>query len=326
MKTRYSISIPKPCHENWSEMTPNDKGRFCQACSKTVVDFTNMKANDVQEFIHRNKGQRICGHMRQSQLDAINLQISESVFEQRMSFHKLFLLALLFAMGTSLLSCQDEKGNIKKIESVEIVEKVMDSTQIEVNIQDDSILTRVSKDKVHIPSSKKNKSIKTFRETHLDDLMIMGDVEELIQESIELDSIIELEYEDIEGDMVFEEEIVFGMLEVEYPPEFPNTPESLSRREKQDYLNRRMSEFTLENFNMDVAHNIGLIGQQRIQAQFKVDTIGNIIDIEVRAPHPLLQKELIRLMNLLPKFIPAKNEGQAVEIVYNLPIIFDIQD
>ena len=73
MKTRYSISIPRPCHENWSEMSPNEKGRFCQSCSKIVVDFTKMEIVDVQAFIHNNKEQRICGHIKQSQLDTINL-------------------------------------------------------------------------------------------------------------------------------------------------------------------------------------------------------------------------------------------------------------
>ncbi|MFT5848595.1 MAG: hypothetical protein ACJARX_001972 [Psychroserpens sp.] len=142
-------------------MSSNDKGRFCNSCSKTVIDFTAMKTNDVQVFMHQNKGQRICGHIRKTQLDTINLHISETVFEQRMSFHKLFLLALLMVMGTSLRSCQDEKGTIKKIESVEIVEKAIDSSIVATKEEIDSTVGCASKEKLDKRTSKKNNSVKT---------------------------------------------------------------------------------------------------------------------------------------------------------------------
>lgn len=115
MKPNYSISIPKPCHEDWSKMTPNEKGRFCQSCSKTVVDFTKMNVNEIQDYIQLNKDNRICGHIKQSQLNSINLKVPESIFNQHLNFHRLFLLALLLTMGMTLLSCEDEKGKTKKL-------------------------------------------------------------------------------------------------------------------------------------------------------------------------------------------------------------------
>ena len=48
---KFELSIPKPCHENWNEMSPEDKGRFCGACQKTVVDFTNMSDRQVAQFL-----------------------------------------------------------------------------------------------------------------------------------------------------------------------------------------------------------------------------------------------------------------------------------
>ena len=32
--------IQEPCHENWDDMTPSEKGRHCAVCDKQVVDFT----------------------------------------------------------------------------------------------------------------------------------------------------------------------------------------------------------------------------------------------------------------------------------------------
>jgi hypothetical protein len=62
------ITIPKPCHENWNTMTPDEKGRFCAVCSKTVRDFR--KASDdemIEVFTHAS--QEICGTFNPSQLN-----------------------------------------------------------------------------------------------------------------------------------------------------------------------------------------------------------------------------------------------------------------
>jgi hypothetical protein len=68
MKSKsYKISIPEPCHQNWSGMTPNEKGRFCQACAKTVVDFSTWSDEDILKYLQRSKG-GTCGRMSTTQL------------------------------------------------------------------------------------------------------------------------------------------------------------------------------------------------------------------------------------------------------------------
>jgi hypothetical protein len=292
MKSTYKLSIPKPCHENWSEMTPNDKGRFCQSCSKTVVDFTHMKTNDIQEFIRNNKDQRICGHIRQNQLDAINLQISDTVFEQTMSFHKLFLLALLLAMGTSLFSCADDKGNIKKIERIEIVEKSIDSVDA-VSLKketSDSIDIEKPTPPIIIPE-------------------IMGDM-------IMVEGEMEVNYE----------EQPHSWYSVDEKPNFVDAPKDLTDKEIKDYFNKRMSDFVTEHFNTDTTVNLGLSGRQRVITRFTIDEYGNVKDILARGPHVSFEKEAKRVIELLPQFIPGKYDGENVEITYDLPIIFNIED
>lgn len=67
MNKKINISIPKPCHENWEAMTPEDKGRFCSVCTKTVFDLT--KATDKEIIEHLNRDKNACGRFVSSQLN-----------------------------------------------------------------------------------------------------------------------------------------------------------------------------------------------------------------------------------------------------------------
>lgn len=83
------ITIPKPCHENWDAMTPEDKGRFCAVCNQTVQDFTQETDAEINDFFAEHP-QNVCGNFKENQLDR-NLDFS-------------FLNSLLakFAIGLTL--------------------------------------------------------------------------------------------------------------------------------------------------------------------------------------------------------------------------------
>src|SRR5215216_2364941 len=65
---KFSLIIPEPCHENWDQMTKEDKGRFCGACQKTVVDFTTMSDRQIAEFFKKPPSS-VCGRFQEDQLD-----------------------------------------------------------------------------------------------------------------------------------------------------------------------------------------------------------------------------------------------------------------
>ncbi|HVX50195.1 MAG TPA: carboxypeptidase-like regulatory domain-containing protein [Chitinophagaceae bacterium] len=67
MRNQLYVTIPTPCHENWQNMTPADKGRFCQSCAKQVVDFTMMTDNEVLNYFKKATGPT-CGRFMNDQL------------------------------------------------------------------------------------------------------------------------------------------------------------------------------------------------------------------------------------------------------------------
>jgi hypothetical protein len=69
------ISIPKPCHENWDAMHPREQGRHCDACDKTVIDFTEKSDREIGEYFAEHAHERICGHFRKDQVDVIPSRI-----------------------------------------------------------------------------------------------------------------------------------------------------------------------------------------------------------------------------------------------------------
>lgn len=322
MKNYYLISIPKPCHEDWNQMSPKQKGRFCNSCSKTVIDFTKMDTSEIQDFISENKNNHICGHFKQTQLDSINIHIPSRVLEQQQSFHKLFLLVLLIAMGTTLMNCTNKNGNKQKIDSIEVVDTINDHLidvlgGIPKLEKTDSIVKMVCK------TTPKNLSLPEIVVDGELEITINGGLETIEQAPIDIDT-LEL-YEPL-GIITYEEEeeLIVGLLQVETPPEFKNTPSNLSNKEKKDYFSKKISSLVLENFNTSVCPE--LKGKQRIYVQFKINRNGHIFDIKVRAINHKLEIEAERVLKLLPQLTPATQSGKPVTMVYTLPIIFQVEE
>lgn len=68
MAERLHLSIPEPCHENWNQMTPNEQGRHCFSCQKTVVDFTLMSDQEVLNYVSAASSS-VCGRFNDDQVN-----------------------------------------------------------------------------------------------------------------------------------------------------------------------------------------------------------------------------------------------------------------
>ena len=99
---------------------------------------------------------------------------------------------------------------------------------------------------------------------------------------------------------------------VEQMPQFPGGDTALTK-----YLSSNI------NYPIVAAKN-GIQG--RVVVQFVVTKNGSVGEVKVlRSVDRDLDKEAIRLCKSLPKFIPGKMNGQAVNVWYTMPITFKLQ-
>ena len=98
------ISIPKPCHEDWNRMTPDQRGAFCKVCNKSVIDFSSKNETEVLAILQQNTGTGMCGRFRSDQvLEPLQVDIPFWLLPERMTPLRAFMVALLIVFGTSLL-------------------------------------------------------------------------------------------------------------------------------------------------------------------------------------------------------------------------------
>ncbi|CAN5364480.1 hypothetical protein BH09BAC5_BH09BAC5_29620 [soil metagenome] len=99
MQASCHLSIPKPCHENWSAMTAQEQGRHCDVCCKVVVDFTKMPTEKVIDYIAERNSEKICGRFREDQLKS-NATEKKSPRNK----YRVFMAAIYFVFGGLLFS------------------------------------------------------------------------------------------------------------------------------------------------------------------------------------------------------------------------------
>lgn len=66
--------------------------------------------------------------------------------------------------------------------------------------------------------------------------------------------------------------------------------------------------------------------QGRVVVEFVVGKDGSITNVRVVRPrHPALDREALRVVQAMPRWIPGRNNGQPVKVTYTLPVTFRLQ-
>ncbi|WP_417237839.1 M56 family metallopeptidase [Bizionia sp.] len=113
---------------------------------------------------------------------------------------------------------------------------------------------------------------------------------------------------------------------IDQVPVFPGCENGTSNEENKLCMSNKLNTFVAKNFNTELAKGLNLTGVVQIRAFFKINELGEIVNIKARAPHPELEVEVKRVLNMLPDLIPGEHQGKKVTVPYYLPIKFKIND
>lgn len=109
-----NISIPNPCSENWEMMSLQEKGRFCEVCSKCVIDFTQKQPEEINQIFIENKNTNICGRFYSHQISNNKTnktdQIKDTFFKYIPSyFQNNRIILTVFSLILFLAGCSKQK-------------------------------------------------------------------------------------------------------------------------------------------------------------------------------------------------------------------------
>ncbi len=113
---------------------------------------------------------------------------------------------------------------------------------------------------------------------------------------------------------------------VQNPPLFMECDDLVSSKVRKECTSSTIQTIVSENFDNSLAEKLGLTGTNRIIAVFTINKEGKVSDVRARAPHPDLEVEAKRVINLIPPMKPAMHEGKFVSVSYSLPIVFQVNE
>jgi hypothetical protein len=143
MPRSLQLNIAEPCHENWQNMTPQEQGRFCGSCQKTVVDFTMMSDLQVLNYFLK-ADHNVCGRFANDQLNK-ELKITENKKRFSWAYVWNILVATFLVAKADAQACPPIKEPVaaidhlpKKIGKVAYVHSTPKPVVIKGNVVDET--------------------------------------------------------------------------------------------------------------------------------------------------------------------------------------------
>lgn len=115
-----------------------------------------------------------------------------------------------------------------------------------------------------------------------------------------------------------------NIMAVEQVPIFPGCEDASSNEARRQCMSEKIATHIQKKFNTDIASSLGLSGEQKIYVTFKINKTGHVTDIKTSSKYSQLNKESERVLEILPQMTPAKQKDKNVEVLYGLPIKFNI--
>lgn len=90
-----------------------------------------------------------------------------------------------------------------------------------------------------------------------------------------------------------------------------------------------MNSYVSQNLDTDLVANLSNPNSKktilyRAVAIFKINTLGEISDIRVKSPNAILEREFKKVLEEMPRLIPASQNGKTVNLLFSLPLTFKV--
>lgn len=278
-------------------MSPEDKGRFCLSCQKTVVDFTKMDKAEIQQYFQTAVNEKVCGRIKATDLAQDNILPEVHVYPNRFFVAPNHTPSRLFLLTVGLVflySCNTSPENL---------EQEPPSITQESDVRDIDSNAFIIGDTVVLPE----KEPESYP-------FVLGEIIDEDEHAIDNRPTKREpdcpppppDFDTNPNPVLIKQEFVFGNVFEPELPEFPGGDVALTR-------------FIQDNLVYDT--NTMIAG--RVYVRCFVETDGSVQNISIaRGLSPANDAEAMRVVTLLPNFIPGHVRGKAQKTSMVIPIVF----
>ena len=243
------------------------------------------------------------------------MEIKKNPKQQLQNYSKIFMqIGLVFALFITY-ALMEHKTNERNNNSHLTVVTMMDDIKEDIPIV---TIQKVEPPKQNVPTP----TIENIKVVE-DDLKI----DETVLESTETDEgeAVIINTEDIE-EVEEVEEIIrdIPFILIEDVPVYPGCKGN--NKELKACFTKKVTRYFGKNFNVGLASELGLEpGKKKLYVVFTISNTGKVIKVKSRGPHPVLEKEVGKIINSLPQMKPGKQRGTPVSVSYSIPITFEVR-
>ena len=278
------LNIEKPCPEKWENMKIGVHSRFCENCQKNVMDFTNKSREEILAYILTHRNQKVCGRVKKSQLDFSHADILITIQALSNKQKNANLSFYLLTLSTLILVSCNHEASNKSFKTFSNSIVIQKEISSEDTTKIDSLLAYNK----HDTTQNKTKNAPPEISHHIvsGELMIIPDTVGRKSEPY---------------------------LSVDVMPEFKGGYDSLV-----SYIKQNLNYPEWESKNKI---------EGNVYVKFIVDKRGKIKNPKILRSvknAKNFDKEVLRVVNDMPKWTPGKHEGKPVDVQFNLPIAFKL--
>ncbi len=289
-----NLEIKEPCHEDWDKMKIGVISRHCAVCDKGVMDFTKMNRAEIITYLLSNPNDEVCGRLNRDQFDFHHEDVPiliETLRKQKSP--NAFLILTLVSL--SLASCSGSGIFDRPVTQHpgKVGYVTYDSTSHLRDTTSDHIQGQTT-----CPDDKNKHPVKgeVMIETGKVEPELMGDI------AVE----VEPESGQVSGQVV------------KFAEKMPEYPGGLDPMQEFIKANLKYPEYEKKKQLEGIVYT-----------RFIVQTDGSVQSAEILKTvegSKNFNQEVLRVIALMPKWIPGENQGVKVATYMTLPVVFKLKD